>query len=146
MQPRIKCLLSSDIECVLQTANIKAFPNFRSFHFYNRKQSKHSALLSTSQPLRDAALHRVHCLYRGGNCCAGHAHTSFKIPPAPLTARLLPPGGIFLRGLRLLKRSHHQCTHTPPAPHAPQSPLSSGHGSPGRTTTNCSTSLQRAES
>lgn len=60
---RIKRLLSSDIKHVLQIASIKAFPDFRSLRFYNWKQSKHSALSSASQPLKDAALHCTHCLH-----------------------------------------------------------------------------------
>lgn len=125
MQLRIKCLLSNDIEHILQFTNIKAFP-ISDLSVSIIKSSQNAVLLSTSQLQKEAVWQ--HSL----------GSAAQDASPAPSAASLLLPCGIFLGGWGLLKSSITNAHTNPPRAQLFPQPktLPSGHGSPCRTTTN----------
>lgn len=76
MQLRIKCLLSSDIEHVLQITSIKAFP-ISDLSVSIIETSQNAVLLSTSQPLKEAVWqHSLLAQTQTRKCCTGHVPSS----------------------------------------------------------------------
>lgn len=115
MQPRIKGLPQSDIEHVLQIANIKAFSYFRSPRFYNRKQSKHSALKPTSPTKRCWALQLSLLTQKWKVLYRMSPWLRLKFPLLPeLQGRHchMPSPSIFLKGWGLLKPIELLSLHT----------------------------------
>lgn len=104
MQLRIKCLLSNDIEHILQFTNIKAFP-IADLSVSIIKSSQNAVLLSTSQ-LQKEAVWQHSLPARSGKCCAGRV-------PSSQCCLLAPPMWHLLRGMGTAQIEHHQCTHKP---------------------------------
>lgn len=127
MQMRIKCLLSSDTEPVLQITNIKALP-ISGLSAPITESSQNAVLLSPRQPLKEAAL----------PACTDWEVLCRTCPQLLLQCCLLAlPRWHLLKGMGIAQiKPSPMHTHTPAQLFPQPKALPSGHGSPHRTTTN----------